>query len=101
MIGESSSRTASRSSSMSIAPGKQSANDALVSILRTAAVVQRHIAQIVERSGVTNQQFNVLRILRGAESSGLPTLAIPDRMIQKSAGIPRLLHTLQASLSAP
>src|SRR5258708_21444243 len=82
---------------MSIAPNRQSANDALVSILRTATVVQRHIAQIVERSGITNQQFNVLRILRGAGSAGLPTLAIRDRMIEESAGITRLLDKLEAS----
>lgn len=82
---------------MAIAQTKQSANDALVSILRTAAVVQRHVAQIVERSGITNQQFNVLRILRGAGSAGLPTLAIRDRMIEESAGITRLLDKLEAS----
>src|SRR5256885_14010937 len=72
-------------------PFSSPAHEAVVSILRTAAVVQRHIAQVVEASGVTIQQYNVLRILRGAGDAGLPTLAIRDRMIEEAAGITRLL----------
>jgi DNA-binding MarR family transcriptional regulator len=68
-----------------------------VSILRTAAILQRHIAQVVEGSGVTIQQYNVLRILRGAGASGLPTLAIRERMIEEAAGITRLLDKLEAT----
>jgi DNA-binding MarR family transcriptional regulator len=71
------------------------AHEAVVSILRTAAVVQRHFSQVVEGSGVTIQQYNVLRILRGAGSAGIPTLAIRDRMIEEAAGITRLLDKLE------
>ena len=71
------------------------AHEAVLSILRTAAVVQRHISQVVEASGITIQQFNVLRILRGAGGAGLPTLAIRDRMIEEAAGITRLLDKLE------
>ena len=71
------------------------AHEAVVSILRTAAVVQRHFSQVVEGSGVTVQQYNVLRILRGAGSAGIPTLAIRDRMIEEAAGITRLLDKLE------
>src|SRR5262249_53449198 len=35
-----------------------------VSILRTAALIERHFAQVVAQSGITVQQYNVLRILR-------------------------------------
>ena len=76
-------------------PFTSTAHEALVSILRTAAVVQRHISQVVEGSGVTIQQYNVLRILRGAGTVGLPTLAIRDRMIEEAAGITRLLDKLE------
>jgi DNA-binding MarR family transcriptional regulator len=69
----------------------------VVSILRTAAVVQRQIAGVVEASGVTSQQYNVLRILRGAGDAGLPTLAIRDRMIEEAAGITRLLDKLESA----
>jgi DNA-binding MarR family transcriptional regulator len=59
--------------------------------------LQRHLAQVVEGSGVTPQQYNVLRILRGAGEAGLPTLAIRDRMIEEAAGITRLLDKLEAT----
>jgi len=66
-----------------------------VSILRTAALIERHFAQVVARTGVTVQQYNVLRILRGAGEEGLPTLVIRDRMIHAAPGITRLLDKLE------
>src|ERR1043165_4698403 len=66
-----------------------------VSILRTAALIERHFAQVVARTGVTTQQYNVLRILRGAGDEGLPTLVIRDRMIHAAPGITRLLDKLE------
>ncbi len=78
-------------------PFHSTAHEALVSVLRTAAVVQRLTAQVVEASGVTLQQYNVLRILRGAGEVGLPTLAIRDRMIEEAAGITRLLDKLEGA----
>jgi len=78
-------------------PFTSSAHEAFVSILRTAAVVNRHLARVVEGSGVTIQQYNVLRILRGAATEGLPTLAIRDRMVEEAAGITRLLDKLEAA----
>jgi len=76
-------------------PFRSSAEEVVVSILRTAAVVQRHLSQVVETQGITIQQYNVLRILRGAGESGLPTLAIRDRMVEEAAGITRLLDKLE------
>jgi DNA-binding MarR family transcriptional regulator len=66
-----------------------------VGILRTAALIERHFAQVVARTGVTIQQYNVLRILRGAGDDGLPTLVIRDRMIHAAPGITRLLDKLE------
>lgn len=76
-------------------PFQSPAHEAVVSVLRTAALMQRQLALVVERSGVTLQQYNVLRILRGAGDAGLPTLAIRDRMIEEAAGITRLLDKLE------
>ena len=78
-------------------PFHSPAHEALLSVVRTAAVVQRLLAQVVEPTGITLQQYNVLRILRGAGSAGLPTLAIRDRMIEEAAGITRLLDKLAAA----
>jgi DNA-binding MarR family transcriptional regulator len=76
-------------------PFHSTAHEALLSVLRTAAALQRLTAQIVEESGITVQQYNVLRILRGAGDAGLPTLAIRDRMVEEAAGITRLLDKLE------
>ncbi len=76
-------------------PFSSPAHEGVLSILRTAALVQRHLSQVIEGSGVTIQQYNVLRILRGAGETGLPTLAIRDRMIEEAAGITRLLDKLE------
>jgi len=78
-------------------PFRSTAEEVVVSILRTAAVVQRHLAQVVEAQGITIQQYNVLRILRGAGDAGLPTLAIRDRMVEEAAGITRLLDKLESA----
>jgi MarR family transcriptional regulator, organic hydroperoxide resistance regulator len=78
-------------------PFRSSAEEVVVSVLRTAAVMQRHLAQVVEAHGVTIQQYNVLRILRGAGDAGLPTLAIRDRMVEEAAGITRLLDKLETA----
>jgi DNA-binding MarR family transcriptional regulator len=42
------------------------------------------------------QQYNVLRILRGAGPDGLPTLEIGTRMIEQAPGVTRLLDRLEA-----
>ena len=71
----------------------------VVSLLRTVDVVRRFLARVVEPHGITLQQFNVLRILRGAErageAQGLPTLELADRMVERAPGITRLLDRLE------
>jgi DNA-binding MarR family transcriptional regulator len=42
------------------------------------------------------QQYNVLRILRGAGPAGLPTLTIVERMMERTPGITALLDRLEA-----
>jgi DNA-binding MarR family transcriptional regulator len=69
--------------------------DAVVSILRTANYLDRFCAPVFDQQGITSQQFNVLRILRGAGLGGLPTLEIAERMIEQAPGITRLLDRLE------
>ena len=69
--------------------------EAAVSILRTANYLDRFCSPVFERHGITSQQFNVLRILRGAGLEGLPTLAIAEKMIEQAPGITRLLDRLE------
>ncbi len=64
-------------------------------LLRAADVVRRRWAAAVEPFGITLQQYNVLRILRGALPEPLPTLEIAQRMIEQTPGITRLLDRLE------
>lgn len=69
--------------------------EATVAILRTAAVVRSRIATVIEPSGITMQQYNVLRILRGVHPDPLPTLEIGDRLIEQTPGVTGLLDRLE------
>ncbi len=77
-------------------PFQSAAHEAVVGLMRTADLVRRQAAAMVEPHGITLQQFNVLRILRGAAEDGLPTLEVADRMIEQTPGVTRLLDRLEA-----
>ncbi len=77
-------------------PFASPAEEAIVTLVATADRVRDGLSRIVGRSGITLQQYNVLRILRGAGAVGLPTLEIAARMIDKSPGITRLVERLEA-----
>lgn len=64
-------------------------------ILRTAALIRGHLNEVLRPYGLTWQQYNVLRILRGAGVGGLPTLAIADRMVDLTPGVTRLVDRLE------
>ncbi|MCM2256541.1 MAG: MarR family transcriptional regulator [Vicinamibacteria bacterium] len=67
-----------------------------MALLRTADVVKRLVTAVFEPHDLTPQQYNVLRILRGAGPDGLPTLEIGTRMIEQAPGVTRLLDRIEA-----
>jgi len=77
-------------------PFRSTGQEAMLGLLRTANVLRHRIAAVTEPHGVTVQQYNVLRILRGAGDEPLPTLEIGERMIEQSPGVTRLLDRLEA-----
>jgi DNA-binding MarR family transcriptional regulator len=77
-------------------PFRSRADEAAIALLRTADVVRRRIGETMAPFGITMQQYNVLRILRGAGSKPLPTLEIAERMIEEAPGITRLLDRIEA-----
>ena len=76
-------------------PFRSIGQEAVVSILRTADVVRAHYERQLAPWGVTLQQYNVLRILRGADDNGLPTLEIGARMVERTPGVTRLIDRLE------
>ena len=77
-------------------PFDSPAQEAVLSLLRTTDRIAGRIADVVEPHGITAQQYNVLRILRGSHPGRLPTLEIATRMIEQAPGITRLLDRLEA-----
>jgi len=71
-------------------------HEAALATLRTADVLRRGVSSRLEPHEITPQQYNVLRILRGAGPEGLPTLSIGERLIEEMPGMTRLLDRLEA-----
>ncbi len=76
-------------------PFRSTAQEATIALLRTASVVNRTLARVVEPSGLSLAQYNALRIIRGAGTGGIPTLSIRERMIEEGTTITRLLDKLE------
>jgi DNA-binding MarR family transcriptional regulator len=76
-------------------PFRSLSQEGVISVLRTADVVRAHFDRQLAPHGVTLQQYNVLRILRGAGKGGLPTLEIGVRMIERTPGVTRLIDRLE------
>src|SRR5688572_32079189 len=76
-------------------PFRSPAQEATIALLRTASVVSRAVARVIEPSGLSLAQYNALRIVRGAGAAGIPTLSIRDRMIEEGTTITRLLDKLE------
>lgn len=74
-------------------PSRQ--DEATVGVLRTADVLRHRLDGVFAPRGLTAQQYNVLRILRGAHPEPMQTMEIAERMIERTPGITRLLDRLE------
>jgi len=68
--------------------------EAAVSLARTAALQEHGAADVLRPYGLTPTQYNVLRILRGAEPEGLGRNEVRDRLIFPVSDVTRLLDRL-------
>jgi DNA-binding MarR family transcriptional regulator len=64
-----------------------------VNIIFTANWFTERFKQILDDYDITNQQFNILRILRGSKRP-LSTLQIRDRMLDKMSDTSRIVNRL-------
>lgn len=76
-------------------PFQSPAHEATLSILRTAAVINEQLDQVLKPFGLSAVQFNVLRILRGAEPDALCRNDIRDRMLTRMPDVTRLLDRME------
>jgi DNA-binding MarR family transcriptional regulator len=66
-----------------------------VALLKTADSLSQDAEQVIKSAGLTATQYNVLRILRGAEPDGLLCRGIAERMISRDPDMTRLLDRLE------
>ncbi len=70
------------------------ADEAVLGILMVAADVNQQVSQRCKAHGITLEQYNVLRILRGAGEAGLPRCDIAVRMISPSPDVTRMIDRM-------
>jgi len=69
---------------------------AYTTLLRVADRMGGYFQGLFSPFEISGQHYNVLRILRGAEPDGLPTLTIAERLIERAPGITRMIDRLEA-----
>ena len=70
--------------------------EAAVNLIRSADTAQRALAAALKPHQLSPEQYNVLRILRGAGHDGLPCGEIAARMVTRDPDITRLLDRLES-----
>ena len=67
---------------------------AMINLLFTYGWTIEQIKNIVANEGITHQQYNILRILRGSYPQPLSTLQIRERMLDKMSDTSRIVDRL-------
>ena len=76
-------------------PFSSPAQEAFLNLQRTADALMRGLEETLKPSGLTQTQYNVLRILRGAGASGLLCREVSERMVTREPDMTRLLDRLE------
>ena len=71
--------------------------EAQLSVIRTSALLVDAFERMLKPYGITTTQYNVLRILRGAEPDGLCRNDLRDRMLTRMPDVTRLLDRMEES----
>lgn len=73
---------------------KSAHQKAVLNLLFTANWIQNKQRELFEPYGITNQQYNILRILRGQHPNSISGAEIKSRMLDKNSDISRLLDRM-------
>ena len=66
-----------------------------LNLVRTVTMLQDTFEQLFKPYGISNTQYNVLRILRGADGSGLCRNELRDRLLTRMPDVTRLLDRME------
>lgn len=71
--------------------------ETMLNILRTADQLHLEFTRLFRGHGITEPQYNILRILRGEGGEGIPCLEIASRMVTCVPDITRLIDRLESA----
>lgn len=77
-------------------PFAHRSSEALLSVMRTAALLEHRVNEVLRPYGITELQYNVLRILRGAGPDGLCGREISERLVSMVPDVSRLLDRMES-----
>lgn len=78
-------------------PFEHAEEEVYLNLLRTTSVLFADFERLFKACGLSEPQYNVLRILRGVGGDGLPSTEIAGRMITRVPDITRLVDRLEAA----
>lgn len=73
---------------------KSERHKAIVNIMYTEGWMRNRLTEVLKPHGLTTQQYNVLRILRGSNPKPLSTSCIRSRMLDKMSDASRIVERL-------
>lgn len=73
---------------------KSEVHRASLNILYTAWFIKAESNAVLKKYGLTQEQYNVLRILKGSHPKSLCVKDIGSRMIERSSNVPRIIDKL-------
>lgn len=76
-------------------PFQSQQEEAMLNVVRTSAVLQDAFEELLKPYGLTSTQYNVLRILRGADATGLCRNELRDRLLTRMPDVTRLLDRME------
>lgn len=68
--------------------------EACFNVIVASGHLRERVDRVLARHRVTAAQFNVLRILRGAQPGGLPRCEIAPRMLERAPDVTRIVDRL-------
>src|SRR5215207_4476595 len=74
---------------------RNAAEEALVGLLVAAGQYGQRLNDLCREYGITHDQYNILRILRGAHPDGHPRFEIAKRLVSRAPDVTRLIDRLE------
>lgn len=72
----------------------EDSNKVIINVMHTSRFLEEKVTSLLKQFDLTNQQFNVLRILRGQKGKPANLSTLQERMIDKSSNTTRLVDKL-------